>query len=452
MNRRSFLLASAIGTAPLPSWLHAQASGLDQVALCVGNNSYRDAARLINAKNDAQLMHMTFSKLGARSEVQLDLDSVSLTKSLTDFARKIQGRDIGIAWFFFSGHGAALDGKSLLLGTDVSLQNPTALKSSGFDLDRLKGMLAQAKPRIAVVVIDACRNNPFQARGLDRPEKGIVPKRWDGTLVAYSTAEYTKALDWPHKANGPYATALSAALLDSHPRGLEEAFKVASDQVFVQTDRQQTPGYYSDLRSQVWVDSSRVSLRPLPSSQQNQYALAEDAKGSSRSMDAAYRADLQLDDRYVGTQATEWAKILFQLETGTPRLDRYEAAETLNRAQRKGADDRDLCAAGLLLEAGDRRQGVAKNRAQAAKLYERAAVKGYVPAQTLLGELSYERQDYVQAYKWLSVASRSGYGRAILDLAQLTGEGAGTVQDPQKAAQLLLESFKSLPGMTAPNK
>lgn len=454
MKRRAMLLGAGALSAGLPRWLMAQAQtpGLEQVSLSIGNNNYKDAAQLVNAVRDAGLMHQTFDKLGAGGELRTNLDSAGIKRTISDFVRKIQGRNIDIAWFFFSGHGAALDGKSLLLGTDVSLQSSAALKASGFDLDQLKGMLAQVKPRIAVVIIDACRNNPFQTRALERRDKGLVPKAWDGTLVAFSTAEYTKALDWPQKANGPYVTALSAALTDPHARGLEEAFWAASDQVFKQTGQQQVPGYYSELRSQVWLASGKVSLRALPQTVQANAVPGKTGTTARSLAPVAYRADLQLDDQYSGTAGSEWAMILYQLETGAPRMDRFEAAQVIAKARQRNAGDRELCLAGLLMEAGSRQQGVEKNRGQAAKFYERAALRGHVAAQTLLGELAYARQDYVQSYKWLSVASRSGYGRPLMDLAQLTGEGLGTTQDTQKALQLMMESIKTIPGLAVPGK
>jgi uncharacterized caspase-like protein len=455
MKRRSFLLSAsalATGLPCIPSWVLAQTAGMEQTALVIGNNNYQDAAQLVNAARDAQLMHETFTKLGAHSDLRLNLNSADLTKAIADYIKKIQGRQVGIAWFFFSGHGAALDGKSLLLGTDVSLRTPAALKSAGYDLDRLKGFLNQVKPRIAVVVVDACRNNPFQTRSLERSSKGIVPMPWDGALVAYSTAEFTKALDWPEKANGPYASALSASLTDPHARGLEDAFKAASDLVFAETAHEQTPGYYSELRSQVWLDAGKVSLRPLPEANVQKMAQAgnksADKSGATRALaPAAYRADLQLDDQYAGTSANDWAEQLDRIESGAKQLDRFEINSALARARQHSAGDADLTLAGQLLETGHCTE---KNRGAAAKLYEKAALRGYVPAQTLLGELAYARQDYVASYKWLSVAARSGYGRPIMDLAQLTGEGLGTAQDPQKAIELLMQSFKAIPGLQKP--
>lgn len=451
MKRRTIILGAGALVTGLPVLGLAQSTSLQQVAMVIGNDNYRDAAQLVNATRDARLMHDTFTKLGARSDLRLNLGAAELNRAMTDFVRTMQAAPVDIAWFFFSGHGAGLDGKSLLLGTDVSLQTPTQLRASGYDLDRLKGLIQQVKPRIAIVIIDACRNNPFQTRSLERASKGIVPKAWDGTLVAFSTAEYTRALDWPQKKNGPYVTALSANLLSPKSRDLETMFKEASDQVFAQTAQQQTPGYYSELRTQVWLDAGKVSMRALPNTANTTTVANDDKQGGKRVTRSvapvSYRADLQLHDQYAGVTGSEWAQLMSRLEFGAPKMDRFEAADILSAARNSGANDKDLTMAGLLLEAGRQAQAVEKNRGLAAKHYERAAKRGYVPAQTLLGELAYERQDYVQSYKWLSVAAQSGYGRPILDLAQLTGEGLGTQQDLKKAADLLIESFKAMPGM-----
>ncbi|MFL9923702.1 caspase family protein [Herbaspirillum lusitanum] len=444
MMRRAILLGAGAMAAGVPRWLLAQAQGMEQVSLSIGINNYKSVDRLVNAVPDARLMHETFARLGAHGDLFSNLETPTLKRAIGDFVGKMKNRNVGIAWFFFSGHGVVIEGKNLLLGTDVTMQSPATLRSSGVDLDSLRGMLEQVKPRIAVVIVDACRNNPFQTRGLERRDKGLVPDAWDGTLVAYSTAEFTKALDWSDKKNGPYATALSAVLSDPHARDLEDVFRVVQKQVFDATGKKQIPGFYSELRSQVWLDAGKVSLRSLP-----QTALAQRGNSTTGRSVAlrASRADLVLDDQYEGTSGGEWATLTHQLEIGAPRMDGFEAADTIKRANQHNASDRDLCLAGLLLEAGDRslNQGVQKNRGLAAKFYERAAMRGYVPAQTLLGELAYERQDYVQSYKWLSVAARSGYGRPKMDLAQLTGEGRGTPQDTAKAVGMMIESVKSLP-------
>ena len=88
---------------------------------------------------------------------------------------------------------------------------------------------------------------------------------------------------------------------------------------------------------------------------------------------------------------------------------------------------------------------VTKNRKAAATHYEKAALRGYVPAQTMLGELEYDRQNYAESYKWLSQAASSGWGRPVLNLAQLNLEGKGVAQDSDRAMNLLREAFNSIP-------
>ena len=451
MKKRLFLSAGASAALALPAWLAAQTKGLSQTALVIGNNAYQGGARLVNASKDARLMHDTFGKLGAQSVVHTNLASADMTKQIEAYALALRKRPVDIAWFFFSGHGAYIDGKSLLLGTDVSLKSPDQLKSQGYDLDKLKGLLDQVKPQVAVIVIDACRDNPFLAgtsstRSLAASNPGMLPKQWGGALVAYSTAPYTRALDWPNEPNGPYAKALSKALLAQPPRLIEDAFKAAADEVYAATSRAQKPGYYSELRSKVLLDADQTSISP------GSVVVAAATNGkpgqkAARSYTQAYRADLQLDDKYAGTGKDEWATLTQQQEMAVKKMDRFEAADILRITGRAGVTDKDLLLSGLLQEQG---LLVAKNRKTAARLYEKAALHGYVPAQTLLGELEYERQNYADSYKWLSQAAQSGWGRPLMGLAQLSAEGKGTAQDPQQAVKLMMESLRAIPGMQMP--
>jgi TPR repeat protein len=158
-----------------------------------------------------------------------------------------------------------------------------------------------------------------------------------------------------------------------------------------------------------------------------------------------YRADLKVSTAYAGTSADDWAMELYRIELNAKKMDRFEARTALSTASGARATDNQLTLAGLLLEQGRLTE---KNRQRATALYERAALRAYVPAQTLLGELQYERQNYAEAYKWLSEAAQSGYGRPKADLAQLMFFGQGTTQDPAQAARMLMESFK---GMMQPN-
>jgi TPR repeat protein len=451
MKKRDFVFMTAASALVCPAWVAAQTKGINQTALVIGNNAYQGSARLTNATRDAALMHETFKKLGANSALRTDLTTAELAKEIDAFIVSFRRQQVDIAWFFYSGHGAHIDGNSLLLGTNVAATTPEQVKDRSYNLDKLKGALDLAKPQVAVIVIDACRDNPFQpqppskTRGL-RTNPGMIPSKWGGSLTAYSTAPYTVAQDWPDQANGPYAKALSKALLAQPPRLIEEAFKAAADEVYVATKREQRPGFYSDLRSKVLLSAEQTTISPgtisvaaLPSGKPSQTA--------SRSYVQGYRADLLVDDKYADVGRDEWATTTYELELAVKKMDRFEAADALASARRAAATDKELLVAGLLHEQG---LLTTKNRKAAAGHYEKAALRGHVTAQTLLGELEFERQNYAESYKWLSLAANSGWGRPTLDLAQLTLAGKGVAQDPKQAIDLMLEAFRAIPKTQLP--
>lgn len=440
MQRRTFVSSSLAACVPLAGW--AQAGGLPQTALVVGNDNYTQLPRLANAGNDARLMHATLQKLGVQSRLWTDLDTAAFSQKIDAFVKSVQGF-AGVVWVYYAGHGVQMDGQNYLIGTQARMGSPDEVAKSNYRLDALLARLDQSQAQAVVVVVDACRNNPFKSapsatRGI--VAQGLVPPRAThptsdraGMLIAYATAPYTESADWPQAANGPYTSALCRALL-AKPYALEEALRATSKEVWQSTGKKQVPWFHSSLRSEIWLTHTAVSLRPLAASSP---AGARPPAGPGRS----FRADMQHDSAYASTPASDWAALVAQLEAQAPRMDRQEVRSALARAARPAASDFDRTLAGLLLEQG---QGTEKNRALAATRYTAAAQRGYVPAQTLLGELAYARGNYADAYKWSAEAAQSGYGRPQLNLAQLSLAGQGTHQDAAAAQRMLLEVFKNL--------
>lgn len=420
----------------------ASGAPMDQQALVIGNNDYQHGSKLINAVNDARLIDSTLRTLGVLSTLASNQTASQLAGTIEGFVKRLRASPSAIAWFFYSGHGASIEGRDLLLGTDAEFGTPDQLVRSGYPLAALRASLDQARPLAAIVVVDACRDNPFIAtRGAERPAAGLSLREWAGTLTAYSTAPYTRALDWPDRPNGPYAQALSAALLDRRPRSIENIFMTVSDLVYERTDQRQKPGYYSELRRSILLADGRATLQlELPKARTPLFA----SSAVSRSVSPrAYRADLKLDDRYLGVRNDEWLDLITRIESAAASIDRIEAIHVITKARRHDTSDFDRSLAGLVLMEG---RAVAKDRARAARVLETPALHGYIPAQTLLGELQYERQAYDQSFRWLTEASATGMPRPLLTLAQLSFEGRGTQQDPKKGLQLLKELMKATIG------
>lgn len=446
MNRRKFTRLGVITSLFSTGLLSANQGQLTQVGIAIGNNAYPGKARLVNATKDAQLMHQTFTKLGVRSELVTDLSGNSLQTSIDKFAQRVRKQGVDVAWFFFSGHGARVDGKNLLLGTDVVASNSEQLKSKSFDLAILEGMLDQIRPQVAIVIVDACRDNPFSVtqsassatRSIAPSPAGLVIREWSGKLVAFSTSAFTKALDWPDQQNGPYAKALSKALLAKQPRSLEKALEAAADEVYRVTSGVQTPGYYSELRRSISIDSNEVKLAAVTSE-----GIIEIAKQMPKSNIATrtYRPDLIVNDQYADINKEIWVQKTQLLELKARNLERIETDFALAAAKKSSANDSELTLAALLLSSG---KLATQNRQLAAKYYEQAALRGFVSAQVLVGELEFDRQNFAQSFKWLTLASKTGWERPKLNLAQLTMQGLGTQQDVNQGLNQVFEVMKDV--------
>ncbi len=391
-------------------------------ALIVGNAAYRHVPRLVNPARDARLIEATLGRLGIDCSCVVDATNAELSSVVDAFMLGLRRHPAEVAWFYFSGHGAYVDGRNLLLGVDTTVSSPRSLRAQGFHLDALRGMIEQANPGAAVLVEDACRNNPFVLAGEPSATRGLQgdpglfpPRAWGGSLTAYSTAPFTQALDWPDRPHGPYATALAAALLRPGARPLEEVFREAADTVWASTRHRQQPGYYSDLREDVVVLGARsIELRPTRFAR-----IAPDASSGGRSAGGAGPTHYQVDARAarpIGTPAA-WQDDLDRLADAVRDLGPAQRRQAVARARRLDASPAERTLGAMLLE---QRWPARHALDQAQRLYLRAARMGYVPAQVLLGELAARRGDDAQAYVWLNEASLAGSGRATGDLASLS--------------------------------
>ena len=137
-----------------------------RVALVIGNSSYQNVPRLDNPRNDAALMAETLSALGFTligSRAQLDLDKSAMDLAVQTFGRQVQGADVAL--FYYAGHGVQVSGSNYLVPVTA---NPTREADVDFQMVDVNLVLRQMQgsgTRLNMVILDACRNNPFGARG-----------------------------------------------------------------------------------------------------------------------------------------------------------------------------------------------------------------------------------------------------------------------------------------------
>jgi hypothetical protein len=184
-----------------------------RVALVVGNSAYQNITRLDNPRNDATLMADTLSSLGFTligGRARLDLDKAALDTDVQTFGRQIQGADVAL--FFYAGHGVQVNGSNYLVPVGA---NPTREADVDFQMVDVNLVLRQMQgsgTRLNMVILDACRNNPFGARGLRGADGGLAQMRApEGTLISYATQPGSVAMDGSD-GHSPYTRALAATV------------------------------------------------------------------------------------------------------------------------------------------------------------------------------------------------------------------------------------------------
>lgn len=201
-------------------------SGEQRIALVIGNADYQGASnKLDNPVNDAELMAQTLTEVGFRVTKVLNATRFEMRKAMLDYSRSLSGaKTIGL--FYYAGHGMQVDGQNYLLPIDASPARKDELALHGVALSEFLQTLDSAsgsEGRLNVVILDACRNNPF-ARGWRSVSRGLATiDAPSGTLIAFATAPGDVAADGDG-VNSPYTLALSE-MIKRPGLQIEQTFK-----------------------------------------------------------------------------------------------------------------------------------------------------------------------------------------------------------------------------------
>ncbi len=237
-----------------------------RVALVIGNSAYKSAPRLANPENDAGAVGLLFKEAGFDSvDVRVNLSNADMRRLTRDFSETSKDADIAVV--FFAGHGIEVGGINYLIPVDSALKRDIDVEDEAISLDRVVALLEPAR-RLRLVILDACRDNPFTAtmtrtlanRSVGRGLAKIETTSSD-TLVAYAAKAGSIASDG-QGSNSPFTLALLKHLTTP---GLDVrlAFGRIRDEVLVATSRKQEPFVYGAL------GGATVSLAALSTSERD---------------------------------------------------------------------------------------------------------------------------------------------------------------------------------------
>ncbi|KIZ40318.1 MULTISPECIES: caspase family protein [Rhodopseudomonas] len=266
-----------------------------RVALVIGQSAYRAVTALPNPANDAKAIGQMLGDAGFEVTSASDLSQIELRQQVSDFAAKVaaKGPDT-IALMFYAGHGLQIDGENYLVPIDVDPQREADIPLQAVRLNDILNTLTSVPSKTRIILLDACRNNPFPAingtagRGLAHVD---VKFGTAGTLLAFSTSPGAEAEDGSGD-NSPYTTALLKA---GREPGLpiEDTFKRVRLAVNQATDGRQTPWESSSLVNDFsFFGAGESDPKPVSDKAADDQQRADNEPGAKRTVEQ-WRAALK---------------------------------------------------------------------------------------------------------------------------------------------------------------
>lgn len=249
-TRRRFIQALAAAPA-LYSFRHAWAKAdPSRMALVIGNGRYREAP-LVNPANDARAFGNLLTQAGFTVDSRVDAGRADMLAAIERFAAAVKRSDCKLGLFYYAGHGAQLDWRNFLLPVDAVIERAEHLRERCVDLGALLGPLSAVREKTFVIILDACRNNPF-GRAYRPEQKGL--SQFDappGSLLAYATSPGNVAADGEGQ-NGLYTENL---VREFGVRGarIEDALKRVRLNVRLASRGEQVPWETTSLEGDVFI-------------------------------------------------------------------------------------------------------------------------------------------------------------------------------------------------------
>ena len=163
-----------------------------RLALVMGNGAYKNAP-LINPVNDVEDMAVALENLGFQVMIRKNACKREMVEAIDEFGKGLHGVEVGL--FYYAGHGLQVDGRNYLVPVNAHITSESDVEFEAVDAGRLLGKMEEAENKVNIIILDACRNNPF-SRSFGIRERGLA--RMDtpmGSFLAYATAPGSVAAD-----------------------------------------------------------------------------------------------------------------------------------------------------------------------------------------------------------------------------------------------------------------
>ena len=311
-----------------------EATQYKRVALVIGNSKYPGVS-LRNPANDAHDMAVVLRKTGFDVIEKIDVTQKEMNRAIVQFGGMLNADTVAL--FYYAGHGMQVKGKNYLIPIDAQIDTENSVRAETVDVDTILDQL-NASP-LNIVVLDACRNNPFERRfrslggGLAQMD---APK---GTLIAYATAPGKVASDGEGR-NGLYTQEL-LKVLQTPGLEVEKAFKRVRANVARATGDNQIPWEASSLTGEFMFSADAVTQREAEQHQREtlQKALKAQQEENERKLADALKQVNEKTAKDQEQSQREKAELQRALKTQQDASERA-VAEALRKAEEKANRER----------------------------------------------------------------------------------------------------------------
>jgi uncharacterized caspase-like protein len=231
-----------------------------RVALVIGNGAYT-AGPLVNPSNDAEDMARALRARKFDVDCVINADRRRMREAIATFGKRLKQGGIGV--FYYAGHGAQRDGRNYLFPVGVEITSAQDVEDNTIGVNQVLSAMEAAGNRLNILILDACRNNPYPEATRSAAAGLAAMKAPAGTLIAFATAEGRVAAEGTGR-NGVYTKHLLQQLCRPGLKA-EDLFKAVRVGVKAETSDKQVPFDYSSLTGEFFFtpvdfDDGRMAL------------------------------------------------------------------------------------------------------------------------------------------------------------------------------------------------
>jgi tetratricopeptide (TPR) repeat protein len=243
------------------AFLAFPAAAQQKFALVIGNADYRTVTKLKNPLNDAADMKRALESLGFNVNMVNNGSLKRMTDAVAALKAQLRASPGSYGFLFYSGHGVQSQGQNYLIPADATIESETDLPRRALSLQNALDELNAAANEVNVVVLDSCRDNPFDWSSSAKKGLTVITHRPNGSIIVYATGEGMSAIDGTGR-NGVFTGSFIKHLTEP---GLEimQVFKKTGEEVEKETSGKQHPAVYTQYYKDVYL-GSKPAPGPVP--------------------------------------------------------------------------------------------------------------------------------------------------------------------------------------------